>query len=432
MGIYKEASYFGNDAFFEQLFKHEAYCVWNDEDLYDFMSESRESSWPEGCVSSGYGNLYFDFKPTYNGNMTYGLYTDQICKTEYTGSNYNVESVAKNMGLLYGSYLQMWNAGLEPYKVCQPCRAYNLQNQYSATGVYNSGSNYKNYQNKNYGNNNKNGNNNNNKNGNNNNNNNNGNRRLDGDYDAYSDPNDGFFQCADDAGYTNVNQCMKFRSHADLEAATWEDLVIATEQKGILPVTVGGTTFGTEKMSPQQQQYLKAMEEAKLRQEEAEYAALVASVPSASPILRAGSLMEWGGIVSLAVVLVWMMFRCVHDCAASRGSSRSSSERNYGTYKEPLNPNQVYNEEQATAQQGQDQQVPPQDQQEQVPPQDGGYDDDYAAYRQQDDQDPFESRPEWAETPAPSAFEQDMVQSEPQDDAVGDDGEPVMPQGTSA
>jgi hypothetical protein len=38
MGVFKEASYFGNDAFFEQLFKHEGVCLWNDDDLYEFMS----------------------------------------------------------------------------------------------------------------------------------------------------------------------------------------------------------------------------------------------------------------------------------------------------------------------------------------------------------------------------------------------------------
>ena len=95
MGVFKEASYFGNDAFFEQLFKHLGFCVWNDDDLYDFMSDSREASWTQGCVSTGvYGNsfyypegmsagyLYIDLRPTWNGNMTNGLYVDSNCKYE--------------------------------------------------------------------------------------------------------------------------------------------------------------------------------------------------------------------------------------------------------------------------------------------------------------------------------------------------------------
>lgn len=236
MGVFKEASYFGNDAFFEQLFKHEGVCLWNDDDLYEFMSDSREQAWTQGCVSTGVkgndyyydstsyqndgGNyLYIDLKPTWNGNMTHGLYIDSACKTEYDGLDVDVDSVAANMGLLYGSYLDTWNDALEVYKVCQPCRAYNIKNDYD--GGYQD----------------------------------NGDRRLDGDYDYYNDVNEGYFQCSDDAGYTNVNQCMKFRTHAELEVATWEDLVTATNQGGILQVNINGTIFGSERMSAEQWEY---------------------------------------------------------------------------------------------------------------------------------------------------------------------------------
>ena len=238
MGVFKEASYFGNDAFFEQLFKHEGVCVWNDDSVYEFMSEARSDAWTQGCVSTGIkGNSYFfdssssssssssgsnylyiDLKPTWNGNMTYGLYTDQYCKKEYEGLDVDVDKVAKNMGLLYGNTLTKWNDALEIFKVCQPCRAYNLENNFDMG--YDSG------------------------------------RRLDGDYSYYDDVNEGFFQCRDDAGYTNVNQCMKFRTHAELEVATWEDLVTATNQGGILQVQVGDTIFGSERMSATQYEYL--------------------------------------------------------------------------------------------------------------------------------------------------------------------------------
>jgi hypothetical protein len=240
MGVFKEASYFGNDAFFEQLFKHEGVCVWNNDDLYEFMSESRSSAWTQGCVSTGVkGNayyfdstssssssssgssyLYIDLKPTWNGNMTYGLYTDEYCKTEYEGLDVDVERVARNMGLLYGNTLSTWNDALEIFKVCQPCRAYNLENNFDM-GYDGDGD-----------------------------------RRLAGDYSYYDDVNAGYFQCRDDAGYTNVNQCMKFRTHAELEVATWEDLVTATNQGGILQVKVGNTVFGSDRMSAEQYEYL--------------------------------------------------------------------------------------------------------------------------------------------------------------------------------
>ena len=269
MGVYKEAEYFGNDAFFEQLFKHEGYCVWNDEDLYEFMSDSRKSAWPEGCAYTGRTTsdgsyLYLDLKPTLNGNMTYGLYVDSICKTEYTGSAVSVDAVAKNMGLLYGSYLDQWNDGLEVYKVCQPCKAYNLQVNYSKSGDWGSGRNLEDY---------------------------------------YYDPNEGYFRCDDDADYTNVNQCMKFRSHAQLEVASWEDLVIATEQGGMLDVSVGGTVFGTEKMSYEQQKYLEELWAKKRAKENAEYQALLATVPSAKPMQTLGFLSLVLGPLSIVASL---------------------------------------------------------------------------------------------------------------------------------
>lgn len=289
LGVFKEAVYFGNDAFFEQLFKHEGVCVWNDEDLYDFMSDARKGSWSEGCIRTYTMNddrsdyLYIDLKPTYNGNMTYALYTDDICKTEYDGMNVAVDSVAKSMGLLYGDYLKQWNDALEIYKVCQPCRAYNLQYSYSSSSYKSRYSKYANgkYQyysssassrgqsgynkynsyayyasqsgNKNgysqYG---------------------NGRKLSD---DDYYDPNEGYFQCDDDADYTNVNQCMKFRTHAELEVATWEDLVAATNQGGILQINVSGTIFGSERISREQEQYVDNVRRQEYAQAKAEKAA---------------------------------------------------------------------------------------------------------------------------------------------------------------
>lgn len=303
LGVFKEAVYFGNDAFFEQLFKHEGVCVWNDEDLYDFMSEARQGSWSEGCIRTktmnddGSDYLYIDLKPTYNGNMTYALYTDYICKSEYDGLNVAVDSVAKSMGLLYGDYLDQWNDALEIYKVCQPCRAYNLQYSYSsskssyssssymnryskysngkyqyysssASSNYGSSSGYNKYnsyayyasQHQNNG-------------GGNDGYNRYGNGRKLADDDDYYDPNEGYFECDDDADYTNVNQCMKFRTHAELEVATWEDLVAATNQGGILQINVSGTIFGSERISREQQKYIDNVRRQEVAQAKAEKAA---------------------------------------------------------------------------------------------------------------------------------------------------------------
>lgn len=294
MGVFKEASYFGNDAFFEQLFKHEGVCVWNDDDLYEFMSDARKESWTQGCVStgvkgsdyyfstSGDNYLYLDLKPTWNGNMTNALYSDSNCKYEYEGLDVNVNTIAKNMGLLYGDYVEKWNDALEIYKVCQPCRAYNLMNDYD--GGYNS--NYEGGDN----------------------------RKLEGDYSYDSDPNEGYFQCNDDAGYTNVNQCMKFRTHADLEVATWEDLVTATNQGGILEITVGGTVFGSARMSAEQYEYMLLQRREGLAKEarkaKQQAAAVRALEPEANSWMKLGTTTVAVGSFGLLLALVRLCCKC--------------------------------------------------------------------------------------------------------------------------
>ena len=325
MGVFKEASYFGNDAFFEQLFKHEGVCLWNDDDLYDFMSESREEKWTQGCVSTGiqgdafyfnnndessssyqdYGNyIYLDLKPTWNGNMTYGLYTDSACKYEYEGLDIDVDTVSARMGLLYGKYLQAWNDAMEVYKVCQPCKAYNLKQQ-STSWQYNKTVGDIAYQ------------------------------RGDDDSshsreddDQYaSDPNQGYFQCNDDAGYTNVNQCMKFRSHADLEVATWEDLVTATNQGGILEVNVGGTIFGSARMSSQQYQYMLKSRRDKLAATARKMAALAAEVNRMEPEAK---MWQYRGYVFIGAGGALMVI------ALYRYFTRVCRQRRQQSYSEPL------------------------------------------------------------------------------------------------
>lgn len=310
MGVFKEASYFGDNAFFEQLFKHEGTCLWDDGDLYEFMSEAREEKWPQGCVATGiqgdpyyfdntdadYGNyIYLDLKPTWNGNMTYGLYTDSACKTEYEGLDVNVDTVSASMGLLYGNYLEAWNDALEVYKVCQPCKAYSIKNDYS-TWNYNSSVGDYTYS----------------KQGN------DDDSHSAEDDDQYrSDPNKGFFQCEDEAGYTNVNQCMKFRSHADLEVATWEDLVTATNQGGILEVNVGGTVFGSARMSSQQYQYMLSQRRETLAANAKKFAAMAVEVnkmePEATMWQHRGYLLVGGGAALLLIALFRLRTRRIRQ-----------------------------------------------------------------------------------------------------------------------
>lgn len=228
LGVYKEAFYASE--WFEQLFKHAGYCLWDYND-YSFM-HTYYASWPEGCKSTktmtapdDYGGktLYFDLRPTLGGYMSYGLYTDNICRTEFVDTTEEqtyttqLQQVLSQYGYLSGSQLEAWNMHMNVYKFCQPCRASNL--------YYNpNNNNNKNNQHRRRNNNQEE----------------TGRTLEDNDYD----PNDGYFACYDDAGYTNVNQCMKFRTHTYMQSATIQDIQMAHQQGGILEITLNGHTYG--------------------------------------------------------------------------------------------------------------------------------------------------------------------------------------------
>jgi hypothetical protein len=218
MGYFKEPEY---TEWFEQLFKHEGYCVWQG-DEYEFMYENY-NAWPEGCEETEYylGDgtaLYYDTKAEANGTMTYGLYTDARCSVDYVGDEVTMEQVLFGGGehgggdeLLSAQYLKYWNEAMEIYRVCQPCRAYALHEGYGGERrrrqLAEQGGQKK--------------------------------RRLED-----NDPNNGLFQCDDAAGYTNVNQCMKFRSKTDMYYATADEIMEAAFQGGVTTLSIGSRVYG--------------------------------------------------------------------------------------------------------------------------------------------------------------------------------------------
>jgi hypothetical protein len=149
IGFFKEPNF---GSFYEQLFKHHGYCLWDDEE-YEFMQNMREN-WPHCCTSSGLedekGNiLYFDKKPLPDAEVMLGLYTDDRCSVDYTGkksvktvvtyyeANYKAEvdedegsrDQKRRQNLDVGSlvtYMDEWNKGMATYKQCQPCKAHTI------------------------------------------------------------------------------------------------------------------------------------------------------------------------------------------------------------------------------------------------------------------------------------------------------------------
>ena len=267
LGIFKEPHY---DEWMEQLFKHEGDCVWDDHE-YKFMQANREA-WPNGCTQSqthmteDEGYIYYDLKPSEYGRMDIGLYTDDSCITEYTGS-FTVQEVLEGAGYVAYNYtaleyndkgernnnqnnqncpdgqqdgnrgckhnilslseeLEMWNDAFDVWKQCSPCKTSLLIDIVAGTGL---GYNYT------------------------------GNRESwdeargkmndrhdDGDDDDDDDDADDYnFHCFDDAGYDNVNQCMKFRTKTKMMWAKIQELEVAAMQNTITQIQLGDTVLGS-------------------------------------------------------------------------------------------------------------------------------------------------------------------------------------------
>jgi hypothetical protein len=198
MGLFKNR-YYGSE-WMEQLFIHEGVCVWG-EDKYKFMKEYY-NSWPEGCTQTKVytefrDSLYTELEPSFGGTMKLALYTDSYCREKYQDPSYDEKL---NYALSYGKYvpdynLETRNENMNTFKYCQPCIAYTLNNAA------------------------------------------NNNRRWLDEVDENHD-------CDDEAGYTNVNQCMKFGSKTTMLTASLQDLVLAHQQGGIVEIEILGNVFG--------------------------------------------------------------------------------------------------------------------------------------------------------------------------------------------
>lgn len=204
LGFFKEPNY---HEWMEQLFKHAGVCIWSDEE-YNYMQTDRKL-WPCDCSSTNQqdenGNtLYYDAKPMVEGRISLGLYTDSRCSEDYMGSM-NVEAILAATGTGNdGIYtleegLSKWNDAFDAFKVCQPCKAYDLG--------FNKDLN-------------------------------------EGREGGGQDENGQSFDCVDDAGYTDVNQCMKFRTKTEMLPAAFRDIKLAHQQRTIVEVEVLGTTYG--------------------------------------------------------------------------------------------------------------------------------------------------------------------------------------------
>ena len=239
LGFFKHRSY---DDWMEQLFKHEGMCVWSD-DEYGFMKNARKA-WPGGCTDSGAttssgASLYYDIKPSRYGRINIGMYTDTQCVEEYPMSTDAMESIIGNIFTERGSgsgdgggdyaddslydSLQRWHSAFDVWHTCHPCVAYDIENTDGTKYTNDDDDDYYNkYYNNNY----------NNRKG----------RKLGGE----SDPEGDKFECYDDAGYTNVNQCMKFSAKTYMQTATFRDLSLGRNQGTLADSPLSGYFLSTD------------------------------------------------------------------------------------------------------------------------------------------------------------------------------------------
>jgi len=231
LGFFKHRNY---DDWMEQLFKHEGMCVWTEEE-YAFMKNARQA-WPQGCVDSGSMtddgeyNLYYNIKPVRNGRIAFGLYTDSQCLDDYSVTTDQMEDIIGNLfvdadgsGSQDENYdfssdslsdsMERWHSAFDVWHTCHPCVAYDIENLDGSKYIDNDDANY--YYDDYY---------------------NNGQRKLGGEYDAQGD----IFECYDDAGYTNVNQCMKFSAKTIMKTATFRDLSLGRTQVTLVEYPLSG------------------------------------------------------------------------------------------------------------------------------------------------------------------------------------------------
>ena len=151
---------------------------------------------------------YISFSHITPGDVTLGIYTDSFCTVESEYSFEDYQAVYANSLTASGSSyaFDTFNANMDVYKTCQPCRAYNLQQTYK------------------YGWSNR--------------------RDLYENNDGQGSSERNKYNCYDDADYLNCNQCYKFETHSDMAVASSTDLKQADEQGTILLINYKGTWYG--------------------------------------------------------------------------------------------------------------------------------------------------------------------------------------------
>lgn len=199
--------------FLQVLAQRQGSCTWDNQ-----VANSVENSmdWlPQECTQTEIkvhnqegrpAYVYFDLKPTKDAGVDIGLYTDAKCSMEYLGEETTVNAVIAaytGESVDVSTTVERLNQALTPFKVCSPCRTFDLGSGSSAQNDNNGGDGDGDEE---------------------------GNDDENNNNDAdNSDPNNQNFVCNDAAGNAGTNMCMDFAQNTEIYHATEADVFTASQ-----------------------------------------------------------------------------------------------------------------------------------------------------------------------------------------------------------
>jgi hypothetical protein len=145
--------------------------------------------------------IYFDLQPKQNGAVDVALYSDYKCSMLYSGSTTTQTVLTSYYGydVSLEENMKNINSALDTFKVCTPCRTFDLTNTPEAAAAAADAA---------------------------------AGDAENGAAQAAEYVNTGFV-CNDDAGNSGVNQCAMFAKNSDISSATMSEIGMASRQGSI-------------------------------------------------------------------------------------------------------------------------------------------------------------------------------------------------------
>lgn len=182
------------------LANYQGSCSWEDDQYAAVLSAA---FLPKGCTQLGDNDLFYDFKPLSGGGIDIGIYVDEHCIQESTDSRLDLNALMSEQAgdnVDVSEQLQLINGAMDTFKVCQPCRTYDLSLEY-----YNANAQQENDDAAEEG-----------------------NDDEDNEDNDNEDPNHFNFVCRDAAGNNGINMCEALAQNSEISAASMAEVYSAS------------------------------------------------------------------------------------------------------------------------------------------------------------------------------------------------------------